>query len=94
MHIASKTIRWQLESTPIKVFDIIAPLVDTPMTQGRGQGKIHPDALVEEFWRSFSCDNYEMLIGKSKSTAMIFAPNRGKNYSSRLISPSRFQSIY
>ncbi|MEA5577270.1 cyclic nucleotide-binding domain-containing protein [Anabaena sp. UHCC 0451] len=57
---------WQLEHTPIKVFEIIAPLVDTPMTQGRGKGKIQPDDLVEEFWRNFSRDHYEMLIGKSK----------------------------
>ncbi|MBD2667332.1 hypothetical protein B6N60_04724 [Richelia sinica FACHB-800] len=66
LHIASKAIRWQLETTPIKVFEIIAPLVDTPMTQGRGKGKIQPDTLVEEFWRYFSRDHQEMLIGKSK----------------------------
>lgn len=36
------------------------------MTQGRGKGKIQPDTLVEEFWRNFSRDKYEMLIGKSK----------------------------
>ncbi|MBD2692078.1 SDR family oxidoreductase [Anabaena catenula] len=66
LHIASKALRWQLEGTPIKVFEIIAPLVDTPMTQGRGKGKIQPDTLVEEFWRNFSRDKYEMLIGKSK----------------------------
>ncbi|MBD2629271.1 SDR family oxidoreductase [Trichormus variabilis] len=66
LHIASKALRWQLEGTSIKVFEIIAPLVDTPMTQGRGKGKIQPDTLVEEFWRNFSRDQYEMLIGKSK----------------------------
>ncbi|MBC5797219.1 SDR family oxidoreductase [Sphaerospermopsis sp. LEGE 00249] len=67
LHIASKALSWQLERTPIKVFKIIARLVDTPMTQGRGKGKkIQLDTLVEEFWRNFSRDHYEMLIGKSK----------------------------
>jgi short-subunit dehydrogenase involved in D-alanine esterification of teichoic acids len=66
LHIASKSLRWQLEPTQIKIFEIIAPLVDTPMTQGRLKGKIQPDILVEEFWRNFSHDHYEMLIGKSK----------------------------
>lgn len=66
IHIATKALRWQLESTSIKVFEIIAPLVDTPMTQGRGKGKISPEALVEEFWQNFTSDRYEMRIGKTK----------------------------
>ncbi|WP_414752976.1 SDR family oxidoreductase [Anabaena sp. CCY 9910] len=66
IHIATKALRWQLETTSIKVFEIIAPLVDTPMTQGRGKGKISPDALVNEFWHDFISDRYEMRIGKTK----------------------------
>lgn len=66
LHIATKALRWQLETTPIKVFEIIAPLVDTPMTQGRGKGKISPEALVDEFWNDFTRDRYEIKIGKTK----------------------------
>jgi len=66
IHIATKALRWQLETTSIKVFEIIAPLVDTPMTQGRGKGKISPDALVNEFWHDFTRDRYEMRIGITK----------------------------
>jgi short-subunit dehydrogenase involved in D-alanine esterification of teichoic acids len=66
IHIATKALRWQLEKTSIKVFEIIAPLVDTPMTEGRGKGKISPDALVNEFWHNFTRDRYEMRIGKTK----------------------------
>ncbi|MBD2360966.1 SDR family oxidoreductase [Anabaena minutissima FACHB-250] len=73
LHIATKALRWQLEITSIKVFEIIAPLVDTPMTQGRGKGKISPETLVDEFWHDFTRDGYacrrhryEMRIGKTK----------------------------
>ncbi|MBD2453669.1 MFS transporter [Nostoc sp. FACHB-87] len=66
LHIATKALRWQLETTSIKVFEIIAPLVDTPMTHGRGKGKISPAALADEFWHNFRCDRYEMRIGKTK----------------------------
>lgn len=74
LHIATKALRWQLEATSVKVFEVIAPLVDTPMTDGRGKGKIAPDALVDEFWDVF-CHawrspnlqhNYEIPIGKVK----------------------------
>ncbi|GAB1541247.1 hypothetical protein NUACC21_39170 [Scytonema sp. NUACC21] len=66
LHIATKALRWQLETTSIKVYEIIAPLVDTPMTLGRGKGKISTDTLVDEFWQSFTRSRYEMRIGKVK----------------------------
>jgi len=66
LHSFTKALRWQLEGTSVRVFEIIPPLVDTAMTQGRGRGKITPEALVEEFWRNFSRDRYEMQIGKTK----------------------------
>lgn len=74
LHIATKALRWQLEATPVKVFEVIAPLVDTPMTAGRGKGKIIPEALVNEFWDIFChawChpnrqQHYEIPIGKVK----------------------------
>jgi uncharacterized oxidoreductase len=66
LHSFTKTLRWQLEGTSVRVFEIIPPLVDTAMTQGRGRGKITPEALVEEFWRDFKRDRHEMRIGKTK----------------------------
>lgn len=74
LHIATKALCWQLEATPVKVFEVIAPLVDTPMTVGRSKGKITPDALVDEFWETFCRvwytpnlqHHYEIPIGKVK----------------------------
>jgi short-subunit dehydrogenase involved in D-alanine esterification of teichoic acids len=66
LHSFTKTLRWQLEGTSVRVFEIIPPVVDTAMTRGRGHRKITPEALVEEFWRDFSHDHYEMWIGKAK----------------------------
>lgn len=66
LHSFTKALRWQLEGTSVRVFEIMPPIVDTAMTQGRGRGKIAPETLVEEFWRNFSRDRYEMRIGKTK----------------------------
>lgn len=66
LHSFTKTLRWQLEKTHVKVFEIIPPIVDTAMTQGRGRGKISPEALVEEFWNKFTQNHYEIPIGKTK----------------------------
>jgi uncharacterized oxidoreductase len=73
LHSFTKALRWQLEKTSVRVFEIIPPIVDTAMTQGRGRGKITPEALVEEFWRDFSQDRFEMRIGKTK---LLFALQR------------------
>ncbi|MFD0697913.1 SDR family oxidoreductase [Paenibacillus sp. GCM10027628] len=71
VHLFTKSLRYQLASTPVKVFEIIPPLVDTEMTKGRGSGKITPDQLVDEFVMSFERDQYEMLIGKTKLLSLI-----------------------
>ncbi|MBU2513568.1 SDR family NAD(P)-dependent oxidoreductase [bacterium] len=66
IHSFSISLRWQLEKTSVKVFDILPPLVDTAMTSGRGKGKISPEQLVEEFWLAFLSDKQEVFIGKAK----------------------------
>jgi uncharacterized oxidoreductase len=66
LHSFTRALRWQLESTTVKVFEIIPPIVDTPMTAGLGRGKISPEALVAEFWTDFARDRYEIRIGKTK----------------------------
>lgn len=69
IHIFSRSLRTQLEK--IKVFEIIPPLVDTAMTEGRGKGKISPQQLVDEFMVAFSRDKYEVYIGKTKWLQLI-----------------------
>lgn len=73
LHMFSKSLRWQLENTTVKVYEIVPSLVDTPMTQGRGSGKITPEQLVDEFWQAFQHDRYELGIGKTK---LLLALNR------------------
>jgi uncharacterized oxidoreductase len=71
IHSFSTTLRWQLEPTAVKVFEIIPALVDTAMTAGRGSGKITPEALVDEFWAAFASDRYEIRIGKVKQLMLL-----------------------
>ena len=73
MHSFTKVLRYQLENTPVKVFEIIPALVDTEMTKGRGNGKITPEALAAEALRGIEADKYEIRIGK---TRILFALNR------------------
>lgn len=71
MHSFSKTLRYQLEESETKVFEIIPALIDTPMTEGRGKEKITPEQLTEEFMRNFKADKLESYIGKTKLLKFI-----------------------
>lgn len=71
LHSFSKTLRWQLEGTNVRVFEVMPPLVETAMTVGRGKGKIDPSQLAEEFWHGFQTDRYEILVGKTKLLSYV-----------------------
>lgn len=71
IHSFSKTLRYQLENTNTKVFEIIPALVETPMTAGRGKSKITAEQLTDEFFRNFKSDKYESYIGKTKLLKLI-----------------------
>lgn len=71
IHIFSRSLRWQLENTSIKVFEIVPPIVDTAMTAGRGDGKISPTALATEFFNDFGRNHYESRIGRAKQLIML-----------------------
>lgn len=71
IHNCTKALRYQLETTTVKVFEIIPPLVDTAMTKGRGKGKISPKQLVDEFIGNFKGDKFESNIGKTKLLRFI-----------------------
>lgn len=71
VHIFTKSLRWQLEESSVKVFEIIPALVDTPMTNGRNEQKISPQALVDEFWHAFQKDQPEVRIGKVRQLFLL-----------------------
>jgi uncharacterized oxidoreductase len=71
LHSFSRTLRWQLERTQVRVFEVLPALVDTAMTAGRGKGKISPDAVAAEFWAGFQADRTEIFVGKAKAARFI-----------------------
>lgn len=73
VHIFTKSLRWQLEDTSVRVFEVVPPLVETDMTQDRTTGKITTDQFVDAFWTDFQRNRYEIVIGKSK---MLLRLNR------------------
>jgi DHA1 family tetracycline resistance protein-like MFS transporter/uncharacterized oxidoreductase len=68
LHAFSKSLRYQLENTSIKVFEIITPLVDTDMTRGREDDmrKLSPESLAKEVLQNLDSDTFEIRPGRTK----------------------------
>ncbi len=62
----TRSLRYQLESSSIRVIDVLAPLVDTDMTRGRGRGKISPQSFASEMIRGVERNRDVLHIGKTK----------------------------
>lgn len=65
LHAFSRSLRYQLQGTPVKVFEIITPLVDTDMTRGReiNAVKMSPESLAREVIQKLEKDCYEIKPG-------------------------------
>lgn len=72
MHSFTQTLRWQLEGTAIKVFEVLPPVVDTPMTAGRAVSKVSPESVAQEVLKGFARDHFEMWIGKTKALRVLY----------------------
>lgn len=67
----SRSLRWQLEGTAVRVVEILPPVVDTAMTAGRGSGKISPNAVADEMWKGYLANEAEIFVGKARMAAFI-----------------------
>ena len=69
MHSFTTSLRKQLENTPVKVFEIIPPVVDTDLDRGardkRGQTDkgIKPGQVAKESLEGIAKDKFEISIG-------------------------------
>ncbi|WP_027329786.1 SDR family oxidoreductase [Marinimicrobium agarilyticum] len=67
----TRSFRYQLESTPIRAYAAIMPLVDTPMTEGRGKGKITAKEAASQIIKGVEKDKDDIYVGKTKLMPMM-----------------------
>ena len=67
----SHSLRWQLEDSAIRVFEVVPPAVDTNMTAGRAGRKISPGVVADEVWKGYLADKAEILVGQARAAALF-----------------------
>ena len=66
LHSLSQSLRYQLASTQVRIIEAILPLVDTPMTAGRGSGKMDAGAAAAAILAGIAAGRDEIYIGKAQ----------------------------
>jgi uncharacterized oxidoreductase len=66
LHLFTQGLRAQLKGSAVQVVEVILPLVDTPMTHGRGTGKISATQVATELLAGLKSDQPEIWVGKTR----------------------------
>lgn len=73
------SLRWQVEGQGISVAEVVLPLVDTPMTAGRGRGKITAEQAAGDILNGLAQGRDTIRIGKARLLPLVarLAPSLG-----------------
>lgn len=71
LHSFSQSLRYQLEGSGISVIEVILPLVDTPMTEGRGRGKLSSSDAADQIIAGVKRGQSEIYVGKAKLIPLL-----------------------
>lgn len=67
----SKSLSYQLEDTTVDVRQCFLPLVSTPMTEGRGMGKLQADDVAEQIVSGIERGRGDIDVGKVSLLRLI-----------------------
>lgn len=71
LHSASQCLRYQLAGTDVGVSEVLLPLVDTPMTEGRGADKLSPQDAAAAILDGVAAERAEIYVGKARMLPVL-----------------------
>ena len=76
LHLFTRALRLQLQGHSVHVVEAIMPLVDTPMTQGRGRNKLPALEAAAQILAGLRAGRQDIWVGKAKGIPWLqrFAP--------------------
>lgn len=73
LNIFSQSLGYQFEGSGLRVCQAFLPLVDTPMTEGRGSGKISAAKAAQDILSGVAAGKTVINVGKVKLLRLILA---------------------
>ena len=71
LHLFTQGLRVQLRGSTVRVVEAVMPLVDTPMTQGRGSGKMPAAKAAAQLIDGLLAGADEIWIGKARALPLL-----------------------
>jgi uncharacterized oxidoreductase len=71
LHSFSRPLRATLADTPVRVFDVLPPLVDTEPVRHLAGAKIPPEEVARAVLAGIAADRYEINIGPTALIARL-----------------------
>ncbi|WP_379084880.1 SDR family oxidoreductase [Pedobacter sp. UC225_65] len=73
VHSYTTSLRLSLANTPVKVFELMPPLVDTEFSAGiGGHNGIKPSVVAQELLRALENDDFEIRVGDTAKMYELF----------------------
>jgi uncharacterized oxidoreductase len=74
LHSYSQSLRFVLEksNSPVKIFEVFPPLVDTDMTKGFNADKLSPDEVALDIYNALQKNEYAVRPGRTKDVYTSF----------------------
>lgn len=66
LHLFTGALRAQMEGSTLRVVEAVMPLVDTPMTTGRGRDKLSAEQAARQLIEGLLAGNLNVYIGKAR----------------------------
>ena len=71
LHSLSQSLRYQLKESNVRVMEVLLPLVDTPMTAGRGQHKLSPEKAASQIIQGIKSGKDEIYVGIARLLPLL-----------------------
>ncbi len=71
LHLFTQALRVQLRGSSVRVVEAVVPLVDTPMTQGRGTGKMSAAQAARHIIAGIRSGQPDIWVGKARALPVL-----------------------
>lgn len=71
LRLFTQALRGQLRGAPLLVVEVVMPLVDTPMTRGRGHGKLPASLAARALIEGLHAGSTDIRIGKARVVPLL-----------------------
>lgn len=71
LHLFTRALRLQMQGTSVRLVEVVMPLVDTPMTKGRGSSKLSAAQAARKLIEGLSAGRPDIRIGKARALPLM-----------------------